>query len=97
MPKKPTDVDYKLLKGFSRNTFLYMNTVGCQKFVQYIRILCPGRFISVESVCLNGSRTTIIFARRFVVKIFRVCETDGQGERDSARSLRACRSSLFCF
>ena len=24
--------------------------VGCQKFVQYIRILCPGRFILVESV-----------------------------------------------
>ena len=24
--------------------------VGCQKFVQYIRMLCPGRFILVESV-----------------------------------------------
>ena len=24
--------------------------VSCQKFVQYIRILCPGRFILVESV-----------------------------------------------
>ena len=23
--------------------------VGCQKFVQYIRMLCPGRFILVES------------------------------------------------
>ena len=24
--------------------------VGCQIFVQYIRMLCPGRFILVESV-----------------------------------------------
>ena len=29
-------------------------TVGCQKFVQYIRILWPGRFILVESVAKSS-------------------------------------------
>ena len=30
--------------------FCCTRTVGFQKFVQYIRMLCPGRFILVESV-----------------------------------------------
>ena len=32
---------------FFKNSFLYMS---CQTFVQYIRMICPGRFILVESV-----------------------------------------------
>ena len=31
--------------------------VGCQKFVQYIRMLGPGRFILVESVAWNIGNT----------------------------------------
>ena len=33
--------------------------VGCRKFVQYVRILCPGRFILVESV-LDVPKNSII-------------------------------------
>ena len=28
-------------------------TVGCQNFGQYIRMLCPGRFILIDSVCAH--------------------------------------------
>ena len=47
MPKEVKDVEYKLLRKFFQNILLYMS----RKFVQYIRMLCPGRFILVESVC----------------------------------------------
>ena len=30
--------------------------LGCLKFVQYIRMLCPGRFILVESVAKGHSK-----------------------------------------
>ena len=30
-----------------------MLTVGCQSFAQYIRMLCTGRFILVESVAMR--------------------------------------------
>ena len=39
----------RLFKSFSK-IFCCTKAVGCQKFVQYIRLLCHGRFILVESV-----------------------------------------------
>ena len=47
--KKRKDENYKLLRVFSK-IFWCTWTDDCQKFVQYIRMLCPGRFILVESV-----------------------------------------------
>ena len=37
------------MRFFSKKLFC-TGAVGCQKFDQYIRMLCPGRFILVESV-----------------------------------------------
>ena len=33
--------------------------VGCQKCGQYIRMLCPGRFILIESVSVRNKNTVI--------------------------------------
>ena len=48
--KRKDVVDYKLLKEFFQEKFCCAWAVGCRKFVQYIRMLWPGRFILVESV-----------------------------------------------
>ena len=47
--KKRKDMDYKLLQIFCCTW-----AVGCWKFVQYIRMLYPGRFILVESVVYSA-------------------------------------------
>ena len=40
-----------LYKSFFKNILLYMDIIfGCQKFVYYIHMIYPGRFILVESV-----------------------------------------------
>ena len=44
-------------------------TVGCQKFVQYICMLCPGRFILDESVELLGEFFSWQFLTIFWLKI----------------------------
>ena len=48
--KKRKDVDYKVLKDFFQKHFVAHEKSAVQNFLQYIRMLCPGRFILVESV-----------------------------------------------
>ena len=45
--KKRNDVDYKLLEKVFSKIFFRTRTAGCQKFVQYNRMLYPGRFILI--------------------------------------------------
>ena len=52
--KKRKDVEYTLLKEFFPKIFCFTWAVDCRKFVQYIYMLCPGRFILVESVTSAG-------------------------------------------
>ena len=48
--KKRNVVEYKLLQEFFQKIFCCTSTFCCQKIVQYIRVLYPGRFILIESV-----------------------------------------------
>ena len=41
--------------GVFPKTFCGTWAVGCQKLIQYMRMLCPGRFILVESVGMPGN------------------------------------------
>ena len=62
--KKIKEDDYNLL---------YFVAVGCQKFVQHIRILCPGRFILIESVILEiewSSKELLEISLKFQEDIF---------------------------
>ena len=50
VPKEALDLwTTSFYKSFFKNILLYV-TVGCQKYVWYIRMLCPGWVILVESV-----------------------------------------------
>ena len=48
--KKRKDVDYKLLLEFFQKLFVLLEQSAVKNYFQYIHMICPGRFILVESV-----------------------------------------------
>ena len=82
--KKRKDVEYKLLCSYKKmfpKKICCSWTVGCQKFVQYIRMLCSGWFILVESVNLSIFSTVNGFLRCFTSRYCKSVETNRDYEK----------------